>query len=71
MWVAVVRTRGRIISSRPDGDWACFIAEDRDAAIKCALGVRQRWGGSYQILVGELTDEAVEAPNYSLRRIAP
>lgn len=60
-------------SMRPEGDLACFVAETKDGAVKRGLRARKWWSerrGSldarYRVLVGELTEEAVEPVSWEL-----
>lgn len=76
MFVAVVYVdhfMGDHNSNRPEGDWASFIGDTKDEAVKKAFAAATRWEASsfpykdaqgnehgghiYQILVGELTEE--------------
>ncbi len=60
-------------SHRPEKDWSCFLGYSKEAAVEAAIVAVNRWelltnydrdgkikppSGPYQILVGELTEEA-------------
>ena len=59
-------------SQRKDGgDWAAFVAETKDEAIRRALIAKDGWQkaghGPYRILVGELTEEVTVPVEYTLK----
>ena len=70
LYVAVVVRKGISISMR--GSWTSFVSEDKDKAIQWALSARREWkvnGKPYDVLVGELTEEATEPQVYKLRSL--
>jgi hypothetical protein len=61
LYVAVVMVKDKLVSSRPNGDYACFINKNRSNAIKRALQAKNEWGSSKYIVVsGTLTQRVFE-----------
>lgn len=69
-FVAVVFAHNAQASQR-----SAFSGTDKDQVIQKAIEERSRWmnnnpkGGPYRILVGSLTEEVVQRPQYDLRTL--
>lgn len=70
MYIAVV-CKGRNLSQsqRSNGDWSSFIADSKAGAIAKALEANDRWGGSYTVLVGQLSEVVRPRRDYYLKAL--
>lgn len=70
MYIAVVcKGPGQLNSARSNDSWTSFLGNTRAQVVKKALDANDRWGGRYQVLVGELKFVARPRRDYTLRRL--
>lgn len=70
MYIAVLcKGKNFPLSGRSNGDWASFISKSKPGAIEMAMQANEKWGGSYTVLVGELSEVVRPRREYYLKAL--